>query len=167
MQQLKKLKRLNEERITLANYLTKKLQKINWLTPPLVHKNNVHTYYTYPLKFVSKKIGITRATFAKAMEAEGFELGQGYQEPLYLFPAYQNKEIYPHSHFPFISKEYPHTINYRKGICEVAERMYEKELICTNICQPPQTKKDIDEFVGTLEKIEKNLEMLKDYEKTL
>ena len=101
------------------------------------------------------------------MKAEGFPLGQGYQEPIYLFPMYQKKEVYSHSQFPFVSKDYPHQIDYSKGICPVAERMYEKELLCTDICQPNQTKKEIDLFIKAIEKIELNIKALKDYEKKL
>lgn len=165
IEQLKKLKKLNGKRIALSDYLTKKLKKISWLITPLNLKNNIHIYYTYPLKFISEKIGIKRATFAKAMKAEGFDLGQGYQEPLYLFPLYQRKRMYPNSQFPFASKEYPNQVSYKKGICPVTERMYEKELLCTNICQPSQTKKDIDLFVMAVEKIKANIDKLKNYER--
>lgn len=163
IEQLKKLKRLNEKRVKLADYLTKKLKKFSWLTGPVV-KDNIHVYYTYPIRFLSKKIGIKRETFAKAIEKEGFSLGQGYQEPIYLFPAYQRKEVYPDSNFPFVSKDYPHQVNYQKGICPVAERMYEEELLCSNICQEAKNKKDIDLFIKAIEKIEKNIEALKKYD---
>lgn len=165
IEQLKKLRSLNKKRIELANYLTKQLKKCSWLIPPFVDKNNVHVYYVYPFRFLPEKIGIKRKTFIKAMAAEGFTFSEGYQKPLYLFPTYQKKEIYPHSKFPFVSKEYPHNINYAKGICPVAEKMYEKELLCTDICRPPQTKKTIDLFVKALKKIEENIETLKRYEK--
>ncbi|MEK7663921.1 MAG: DegT/DnrJ/EryC1/StrS family aminotransferase [Patescibacteria group bacterium] len=166
-EQLKKLKKLNNKKIILANYLTKRLKKFNWLVVPSLPKENIHIYYTYPIRFWDRKIGIKRETFAKAMKAEGFPLGQGYQEPIYLFPMYQKKEVYSHSQFPFVSKDYPHQIDYSKGICPVAERMYEKELLCTDICQPNQTKKEIDLFIKAIEKIELNIKALKDYEKKL
>lgn len=165
IEQLKKLKMLNGKRIILANYLTKQLKRIPWLVTPRVDGESIHVYYVYPFRFLPEKIGIKRSTFVRAMSAEGFALNEGYQEPIYLFPAYQKKEIYPNSHFPFISKEYPHKIDYSKGICPVAEKMYEKELLCTNICQPPKTKKTIDLFVKAIEKIEENIEELKIYEK--
>jgi len=165
IQQLKKLKTLNKERILLAQYLTQKLKQFPWLICPQIDKKNTHIYYTFPIRFLSEKIGITRETFALTMESEGFGLGQGYQEPIYLFPAYQKKEIYPHSKFPFVSKEYPHQVNYQKGICPTTEYMYEKELVCTNICQLPQTKKDIDLFVKAVGKISENIDKLKKYER--
>jgi len=165
IEQFKKLDKLNKQRIDLANYLTKKLYQFDWLVPSKIFENSKHVYYIYPFRFLAKKIGIKRATFVKAIKAEGFSLSVGYQKPLYLIPAYQKKEIYPHSHFPFISKEYPHKVSYRKGICPVVERMYEKELLTTTICQPPTTKKTLDLFMKAIKKIEENVESLKEYER--
>jgi len=165
IEQLKKINKLSRQRIKLADYLTKKLKQFNWLIPQKVSPKSQHVYYVYPLRFLEKKIGIKRLTFAKAMRAEGFSLNEGYQKPFYLMPVYQKKEFYPHSKFPFISKEYPHKINYSKGICPVAERMYEKELLFTTICQPPQKIKEVDLFVKAIKKIEENIERLKKYEK--
>lgn len=165
IEQLKKLKKLNQQRIILADYLTKKLKKFSWLITTQPDIKNVHVYYIYPLRFLEKKIGIKRETFVKAMEAEGFSVSGGYQKPLYLLPIYQKQEIYPHSKFPFVSRDYPQKVVYRKGICPVAERMHEKEYLSTTLCQPPSTKKEIDLFVKAIEKIEENIKDLKDYEK--
>jgi dTDP-4-amino-4,6-dideoxygalactose transaminase len=135
------------------------------LIPPKTFEKSRHVYFIYPIRFLEDKIGIKRLTFVKAMKAEGFNLPEGYQKPLYLLPTYQKKEIYPSSRFPFISKEYPHKISYKKGICKVCERMYERELLFTTICQPPQTTKEIDLFVKAIRKIEENLAGLKKYER--
>jgi len=167
IEQLKKLNKLNKPRIILADYLSKKLKDFPWLRVSPISGRSVHVYYTFPFRFFENKIGIKRETFAKAMEAEGFPLNQGYQKPLYLLPAYQRQEIYPSSKFPFISKDYPQKVNYNKGICPVAERMYERELVCTDICRPPQTKKEIDLFVEAIKKVEKNLAELRRYEEKL
>jgi len=167
IEQFKKLTRLNKQRIFLADYLTKKLRQFDWLVPAKILKNSIHVFYVYPFRFLSSRIDIKRSTFAEAMKAEGFPLAQGYQKPLYLMPLYQKKEICPNSHFPFISKEYPHSISYKKGICPVAERMYERELLSTNICRPPQTTKEINLFIRAISKIEKNITDLKRYEKNL
>ena len=165
IEQFKKLDKLNKKRIILADYLTKKLSQFNWIVPPLVFENSIRVYYGYPFRFLSEKIGIKRATFMKAMEAEGFPLFIGCENPIHLLPLYQKRRIYPNSEFPFVSKEYPHNVSYKKGICPVAERMSEKELLETIICQPPQIKKDIDLFIGAIKKIEENIEELRSYEK--
>lgn len=165
IEQLKKLNRLNAQRLSLVKYLDKKIKQFKWLSAMENPDGNTNVYYVYPIKFIGQKIGIKRGTFVKAMQAEGFPLNEGYQKPLYLFPAYQRKEIYPHSKFPFESAEYPHSISYKKGICPVAEKMYEEFLLCTNICQPPVSKKEIDLFIKALSKIEGGLKELKQYEK--
>ncbi len=165
IEQLKKLKKLNEQRIALADYLTGKLKKFSWLVAPQVSREDKHVYYVYSLRFLENIIGVSREVFATAMLAEGFIVNQGYQKPLYLLPIYQNKEIYPNSKFPFVSKDYPQNVVYDKGICPVAERMYEHEYVGVTICQPPKTKKTVDLFVQALKKIEENVEALKNYGK--
>ncbi|MFC1630129.1 DegT/DnrJ/EryC1/StrS family aminotransferase [Patescibacteria group bacterium] len=165
VEQFKKMDKLNNHRIKLANYLTSRLKKFDWLIPPVIRKGDKYVYFVYPVRFLEKKIGIKRSTFAKAMKAEGFPLSEGYGKPMYLNPLYQKKQIYPNSKFPFVSKEYPHKVDYSKGICPVVERMYEKELLLTTIIYPPQTKKEINLFIKAIEKVEENIESLKKYEK--
>ena len=98
------------------------------------------------------------------MKAEGFPLNEGYQKPLYLLPIYQEKRAFPNSQFPFVSSEFQHEVSYEKGICPVAEKMYELELMFTTACQRPQTKADIDLFINAITKIQQNLDKLKEYE---
>lgn len=165
IEQLKKINKLNNPRIELANYLTKKLEKFNWLEGAKILKDTTHAFYVYPIKFKEELIKIKRETFIDAMKEEGFILGAGYIKPLYLMPLYQKKEIYPNSKFPFISKDYKSEVNYKKGICPVAERFYNKELLISSICNSQRTKKDIDLFIKAIEKIENNIEELIRYEK--
>ena len=165
LEQFKKVRMLTEKRIALARDLTRKLRVFSWLIPGTHLPKSTNICYTYPLRFLEEKIGISRKTFVAAMKAEGFALNMGYIKPTYLMPLYQKQEMFPHSRFPFISKEYPHNSSYAKGICPVTERMYEKELLLSDICQPPQTKKDIDSFIQAIKKIEANGERLKAYDK--
>lgn len=165
IEQLKKIDKLNKPRIELAKYLTKKLKAFQWLGAAEILKNSTHTFYVYPIKFFADKIGIKRKTFVEAMRAEGFILGAGYVRPLYLMPLYQKKEIYPRSKFPFVSKDYPSAVNYSKGICPITEKLYEKELVLTSICNSQRTKKDIDLFIKAIKKAEDNIKELKKYEK--
>lgn len=163
--QLKKLKKLNQQRMLLAEYLTEKLKEFSWLIPSSSFPQSRHVYYVYPLRFLEKRIGIKRSTFVRAMLAEGFILSEGYQKPLYLMPLYQKKRMYPRSQFPFVSSEYPHDTRYEKGICPVAERMYEKEIVLSTICQPPNKKRQVDLFLQALRKVERNIGDLRGYEK--
>lgn len=165
IEQLKKIDKLNKPRIELANYLTARIKKFRWLSGVEILKRSTHTFYVYPIKFFADKIGVKRKTFVEAMRAEGFILGAGYVKPLYLMPLYQKKEIYPRSKFPFVSRDYKTGVSYKKGICSVAEKMFENELLLATICNSQRTKKDIDLFVKAIKKIEDNIEELKKYER--
>lgn len=165
VEQLKKMAKLNKPRVKLANYLSKELKKINWLASAKILKNSTHIFYVYPIKFFKEKIGISRKTFAEAMRAEGFILNEGYLKPLYLMPLYQRLEICPGNKFPFISKDHKIKVNYKKGICPVAEKMFNNELLLTTICNSQRTKKDINLFIAAIKKIENNTEDLIAYEK--
>lgn len=164
-EQLKKIDILTKPRIELADYLTEKLKNFFWLQVPKILENSTHVYYFYPFKFWGESAGFERSTFIKAMAAEGFPLRPGYTKPLYLTPLYQRKRMSPHNQFPFIFQGYETKINYNKGICPVAERLYEKELLLTNICQPPQTKGDIDLLIQAISKIDNQRKELALYEK--
>lgn len=145
-EQLKKLDFLNEKRIHLANYLTKKLNDIDGLTPPFVLPNTKHVYYLYPIKF-DEKIGISRDLFVKAVEKEGFFLNHGYPKPIYLMKIFQNMKIFPNSKFPFSCQEY------KEGLCPNVERLFKKELLYTTMCRYPLTTEHIDFFVMAIKKI--------------
>jgi perosamine synthetase len=160
-EQLKKLEFLTEERIKLANYLTEKLKKIPGLIPAYVQDGCKHVYYVYPIKFDSKVWGVPRSVFAKALKAEGAPITEGYVKPLYLIPMYQRLNVYNKTSYPFnlCNRD---ASSYSKGICPVVERMYEKELLLTNICRYPLTKEHIDLFISAIEKIYANKSQLKD-----
>jgi len=165
LEQMKKINRLIKSRIKLARHLTKHLEQFLWLIPQTIIPKSTHIYYVYAFKFFIKKIGILRSTFAHAMAKEGFPLGEGYVKPLYLLPLFQKKEMFPRSKFPFFMNGKKTTVSYKKGICPVTERLYEKELLFTTICAHNRSKKDIDLFVRALEKIERNIDLLKQYER--
>jgi len=166
IEQLKKLDFLNNWRIELANYLTKKLQSLEGLLVPVVRQGFTHVYYQYPLRFLEKKVGVTRKTFAKALKAEGFSLGEGWVKPLYFFPLYQQKMMYKEGvGCPFECKYYDGKVDYKKGLCPAAEELCDKELILSGICAWPLTKKHLDLFVVAINKVLENVEELKKYEK--
>ena len=154
VEQLKRLAAINKERSALADYLSAKLKKFLWLQPVRVLPRSRHAYYLYPMRFFAHRINLSRSQFVARMNAKGFELREGYEKPVYLLPLYQRKRMYEHSQFPFVSKEYPHTLNYRKGICPVAERMHAADLIVSRFAQSPSNRNHIDRFTRELEFID-------------
>lgn len=164
IEQLKKMDAENEKRRTQAAYVTEKLSAFPWIAPCRVAENIKHVYYLYPFRFLKEKIGISRDTFVKAMQAEGFPLGVGYVKPIYMYPMYQQKRMFPRSQFPFVSTEYPVEVSYAPGICPVAERMFNEELLVSTIYQSQNSQETVDAFIDALQRIQDQVEQLKAYE---
>jgi dTDP-4-amino-4,6-dideoxygalactose transaminase len=137
---------LNGARIELADYLTSKLSGVNGLRPPVVRPESTHVYYIYAMKYDAEVTGIPRDVFVKALQAEGIPFAAGYVKPLYLTPIY-------HEHRPFAFRHYTGSATYDKGLCPVTERLYERELIQTQIARPPATRDDMDDVVRAIHKV--------------
>lgn len=154
IEQLKKLDKLNSQRIELADYLSENLAEMDGLTPPTVYPYTKHVYYVFPLKYDEDKMGIPRDQFVKALAAEGVPFGGGYVRPLYLNPIY-------HENKPFIYEHFGKDIKYDKGLCPVTERLHEKELISTMVCRPPATREDMADVIKAVTKVIENKDELR------
>jgi dTDP-4-amino-4,6-dideoxygalactose transaminase len=151
-EQLTKLDGLIHGRVRAAEYLTRHLSGFDGIRPPRVRPWAKHGYYVYALRFDEEALGIPRDLFAAAMNAEGIPLITGYQEPLYLEPMYQEKIAFGKDGYPFTYPGYRGSVSYKKGICPVTERMYEKELMFTPICHANVAESDLDDFISAVEK---------------
>ncbi len=164
VEQLKKMDKLMKPCVELAEYLSSKMKQFSWLEPPKLLKNTTHAYYVFPFKFHKDAIGISRATFERAVLAENLPIHAGYVKPIYLMQIFQRREIFPNTKFPFESKEFPTSVSYEEGICPQVEYLEKEEMMFTTICHPPQTRKDIDVLVDVFARIESQVEDLKKYE---
>jgi dTDP-4-amino-4,6-dideoxygalactose transaminase len=152
-EQLKKLERLLVPRIEAAEYLTERLRGIHGLTPPVVHQGVRHGYYVYALKYDAAAFGVPRARFVAALKAEGISLSEGYVEPIYLQPVYQQRIAFGRDGFPFTYPGYAGQLHYDLGICPVTERMHSSELMLSDICHAGISRSDLDDFVAAFLKI--------------
>lgn len=143
--QLSKLDYFNNERIKLGTFLHNEINKINGLKH-VKYDNVKHVYWVFGMSYDEEKIGLPRNLFCDALKAEGIPCSAGYVQPLYLSPLYQEKRA-------FAFKHYKGNVKYTKGICPVAELLYEKELVITMICRPPATIDDMKDFVSAIHKI--------------
>ncbi len=159
IEQLKKLDKYVSTRQNLAAHFTCNLASIDGL---LVDQNDNpnNAYYMYPLKYDSAKIGLSRKLFVKAVLAElptpsDFEdtaLAGGYLKPLYLNPIYQKQIAIGKKGFPFsMNKDIKY--DYSKGICPVAEKLYEKELLLSPLIREPLSISDVDDIVAAIQKV--------------
>lgn len=153
-EQLKKLPKLLEQRIDLANYLTEKFSKFEFITPPKVREGSGHVYYLYPMKYHEEATGVSRADFVKKINELGIPLyrfAAGYTKPFYLEqPIFMERDKfkngYPYNLLPDGTQP-----DYREGICPVTERLFTKEMIVTAYNYPPLTRSDMDDVVKAFE----------------
>ena len=150
--QLAKLDRLIEIRRELAERLSDALHPFDSLTPAHVMPGCTHTYYLYAFQFDAATAGMSRDTFARALAAEGMPVAEGYMRPLYLLPLYQQRRAYTRG-CPFTCGHYDGQVSYAPGICPVAEDMYERRLLITDMCKYPNTMADVDEFALAVGKV--------------
>jgi len=146
--QLSKLAFLNKKRIALAQRLTRKLSAIPGITPANVPAHNTHVYYLYPIQVDERTLGVSRKQLAAALTARGFEIEEGYVEPLYWLPIFQKRQAFNKTHFPFDYQGMRQ--DYSRGSCPTVEKLHTKKLFVTNVCRHPYTAAHVDAFVDTI-----------------
>ncbi|MDP9014351.1 MAG: DegT/DnrJ/EryC1/StrS family aminotransferase [Pseudomonadota bacterium] len=158
--QLDRLEGHLETRRGLAEHFGVRLRQFPGLTPAAIAEGAEHAYYLYPVRFDAKVIGMSRALFVRAVNAElpqpaiWEQTGwvEGYVKPLYLSPLYQKKIAIGAHGFPWTmhpSVDYA----YARGLCPVAEHMHESELIYTPLMREPLVESDVDDFVAAIGKV--------------
>jgi len=146
-----------------AESLSKKIETLPGLGIPFVRSNCSHVYYNWALKFSEETVGITRSTFTKALQAEGFPCNEGYVEPLYMLPIFRDKKAFGKSHYPFNLTNR----SYNYNMCPQAQNLYEKQLIITETCPFEINDEVIETFSNIFFKVYENIKDLKDYESKL
>ncbi|MDD5571823.1 MAG: DegT/DnrJ/EryC1/StrS family aminotransferase [Bacteroidales bacterium] len=160
IEQLKKLPALIEKRLLNAKYMAKELGKIKGIIPPAVEVFSKHVYYVQPFKLKKQIIGVNRNIFIDAVKAEIPSavlredtplLSVGYVKPLYLQPIYQKRAM----HCSFNCEKYKGKVDYSKGICPNAEKLYFEELFTNEYIRPGMSKADMDDVVEAFNKVNK------------
>jgi perosamine synthetase len=159
VEQLKKLDRITSRAAFLGNMLTEGLKSLKGLQPPNIEKNCTHVYYAYPMVYDADRLGIDRSLVHRALVAEGVPLGQGYTN-IHLLPIYQQKIAYGRKGFPWNSDVYKGRVDYRKGVCPVAEKLHEKEVLTIPFCMHAWEEKDIRFIIKAFHKVWTQLDML-------
>lgn len=160
-QQLKKMDILNQHRIDMVAFLNDELSDIKWLKMPVVRARCTHVYYMHIMLYDEAMAGASRLSFIEAIRAEGIPIWGGYMKPLYLNPIYQRKTAIGDKNFPFVGDHYKGEVNYDKGICPVAERLYERDTIVNPYVYPPLTIDDMQDIVDGIDKVASNMNTLR------
>ena len=152
-EQLKKINKLNDHRLDLVETFSRGLDNHPFLHPLSGRPGCYSTYYVYPLRYESGIARVEREEFVAALNAEGALFYQGYVEPLYLQPLYQQQSLFKHS-YPFSAPENRgHTARYEKGTCSVAELLHQKTMIINEHIRFPHKKRDIEQLIQIVIKV--------------
>ena len=161
IEQLKKLKGLVASRQRIAERLDIGFKGLKGLRTPIVKPGCTHSYYVYPMVYDAKQTGVARARLHEALLAEGVPgVGAGYQN-IHLLQMHQQKKAYGSTGFPWTSDICRREVDYRKGICPVAEELHDSSYLALGMCMLEFTDVDVDLVVEAFRKVWNNLGALK------
>lgn len=161
IEQLKKLDGLVRARQHAAERLSDGLKSLAGLKTPVIMPDCTHSYYVYSIVLDVAQVGVSRARIVEALEAEGVAgLAAGYAN-LHLLPMYQKKIAYGSKGFPWSSDICHRDVDYRKGICPVAERLHDSEYLGLALCMHEFPDQDVDLVAEAFRKVWNNLELLR------
>lgn len=165
-EQLKRLAYLFSERMKNVVYLSNRLKEIPCLEVSPIREGCTHAYYLQGIKYSREKADIPRNIYVDAVKAElmpyelreneGVRITSGYTKPIYLLPLFQRKIAIGLNGWPWKGDIYKERVSYKKGICPIVEKMYEKNLITHEIFRPPMTKNDLDDVADAFQKVWEN-----------
>jgi len=155
-EQLRKAKALVGRREEIALQVSDAVRNMPGLTPPMVREGCRHVFYHWGARYDEAVTGVSRDTVVKALAAEGAPVWQGYVAPLYLLPAFQRRVAIGRDGFPFNLSER----NYDHGLCPVAERYHERELLELAVCSYELDDADVEAVIAAFDKVFSNLSAL-------
>jgi dTDP-4-amino-4,6-dideoxygalactose transaminase len=159
IEQLKKLKALVAGRQRRAERLTQGLAGLPGLRTPVVHPHCTHVYYVYPIVLDTKILRVSRDRVHEALVAEGVEgLGNRYVN-VHRMPMYQKKLAYGSKGFPWTIAR--RDIDYRQGICPVAEELQDYSYLGYQMCMSDLGDDETDLLIAAFRKVWGQLEALR------
>lgn len=156
VEQLKKADHLVRRRIEIADRLTEATRGMSGFTPPAVRDHCRHVYYVWAARYDASRTGVPRARVCEALNAEGVPMWEGYVRPLYLLPLFQQRRAIGRDGWPFTLTDR----QYGPGLCPVAERLHEKELLEFAICSHALPDAELAGVITAFEKVFSQLDQL-------
>jgi dTDP-4-amino-4,6-dideoxygalactose transaminase len=152
-EQLKKFPNLLISRQKAAVRIIDGLKNISGIILPVESIDRTHAFYVLPLVLQLEKLTADRHEIYRALRAEGLEgISEGYVN-LHLLPMYQKKLAYGSKGFPWVSGIVHRDVDYRKGICPVAEKLHSETFLELEICRFELNDQEIDLIIETFKKV--------------
>ncbi len=156
IEQLKKADYLIEEREKIALKLNQGLSGLPGINLPIQRESTRPVYYMYQIRFDQEIVGISRERFSEALTKEGFPNFLGYVKPIYLLPTFQKKIAIGRDGWPYnLSNR-----SYEKGLCPIAEKLHEKQLMGFDCCCLKIEEEDIEPLITAFKKVYSNIHLL-------
>ncbi len=160
-QQLKRLDEQVKHRERKAQYLSKRLESIEGISPLVQdERTTLHGYHIYMFCYNESALGLPREKFIEALAEEGIPATSGYTFPLYKNPMFLNKR--------FINGSFPLGTKYHDDIdySSFEEKCPVSELACNSqaVWLPQNiflgTEEDMDDVVAAIAKVIENKQEL-------
>jgi perosamine synthetase len=161
IEQLKKVDRLVQRRVEIADALSAAVSELPGWTAPTVREGCRHVYYVWAPKVDPDVLGFSRDTMAEALAAEGVPVVAGYCRPLYCLPVFRDRKAIGRDGFPFTLTNR----TYEPGMCPVVERVEGRELLEFAICSNEYEDREVEAVIGAIRKVSKHGAELAAYEK--
>lgn len=168
MVQIDKVAAYVEKRNQLHRSFSEQIQDVPGISPAKILPERTHSFYVYPILFDAKQVGVKREIFIEAVKAElpqaetweQVPLSNGYVQPLYLAPVYQQQIALGSHGFPF-NYNAGVAYDYSQGLCPKTEEMAEKTLMLSPLIREPLTEEDVTDFAKAIKKVVENSSQLK------
>jgi dTDP-4-amino-4,6-dideoxygalactose transaminase len=157
IEQLKKMPQLTQMRTNTGTKLSEAFRGLKGLITPITKDDCTHVYYLYPFKINPNLTNVDRDRIVNALQSEGVPWIYGGYQLLHLLPMFQEKIAYGSKGFPWSSDIYKGKVSYKRGICPVAEKLHEAELVCLQICQHNYSEEETNLVIKAFNKIWDNL----------
>lgn len=132
-QQLARLPAFVERRRSIATHYDAIFADMPEISVPTVREGAVHAYHLYPILLNLEALRVGRGQIFEALRAEGIGVNVHYI-PVYWHPYYQN-------------------LGYRRGLCPIAEGIYERLLSLPIF--PEMTHTDFEDVIEAMTKVVK------------
>ncbi len=136
-------------RETVARRLSAQLADLEGLSVPICRPGCRHVYYVWALRVDAARLGVGRAAFSRALQAEGVPHGTGYARPLYRLPLFRDRIAFGRQGHPFTHSK----IDYRQVSCPVVERLHADEVVLFEPCASDLTPERVDLLVEAFRKV--------------
>ena len=160
IEQLKKLPAILESRQKISWKIVDGLSKLPGLIVPQRDADRTHVFYIIPLQIDLNTIKASRDKIVEALKAEGLEILSRYQN-IHLLPIFQNKIAYGSHGFPWIQEGYTSKVEYKKGICPIAESLYDSSFFGFPVNAYDLDESEAEMVVSAFKKVWENLAYLK------